>query len=73
MRDSSGRNWKPHFTAELALPPDSSDFDAGVGASVYAISVGTLSEVIPLPPGQVFMISISSGVPVYTAATLVLG
>lgn len=36
----------------------------------YAISVGTLSDVIPFPPGQVLMISTSSGVEVYTAATL---
>ena len=35
----------------------------------YEISVGTLSDVMPLPPGHVLMISISSGVEVYTAAT----
>lgn len=66
-RDSSGLNWKPHLTlglvvvVVLAAEP--------VGRS-YEISVGTLSEVMPLPPGQVFMISTSSGVEVYTAATL---
>lgn len=40
------------------------------GGKSYAISVGTLSDVIPFPPGQVLMISTSSGVDVYTAATL---
>lgn len=40
------------------------------GGKSYAISVGTLSDVIPLPPGHVLIISTSSGVDVYTAATL---
>ncbi|KAI7150346.1 hypothetical protein KC344_g206 [Hortaea werneckii] len=35
----------------------------------YAISEGTLSDVIPLPPGQLLMMSTSSGVALYTAAT----
>lgn len=43
---------------------------AAFGPKSYAISVGTLSEVIPFPPGQVLIISTSSGVDVYTAATL---
>lgn len=36
----------------------------------YPISVGTLSDVIPLLPGQVLMMSTSSGFDVYTTATL---
>lgn len=61
-------------------------FDGSVGVT-YAISVGTLSEVIlqkhcmsggvyeggiesyPLPPGHVLIMSMSSGVALYTAAT----
>lgn len=62
-RDSSGLNWKPHFAVGSA---PSAEF----GGKSYAISVGTLSDVIPLPPGHVLMISTSSGVEVYTAATL---
>lgn len=67
--DSSGLNWKPHFTVgvvEEEVPAPEPD-DGGIS---YEISVGTLSEVMPLPPGQFLMISISSGVDVYTAATL---
>ena len=62
-RDSSGRNWNPHLMV-------GSDPSGAVEGISYAISVGTLSDVIPLPPGQVLIISTSSGVDVYTAATL---
>lgn len=62
-RDSSGLNWNPHFTVGSAPV-------VSLAGKLYAISVGTLSEVIPLPPGHVLMISTSSGVDVYTAATL---
>jgi hypothetical protein len=62
-RDSSGLNWKPHFTVG-SVPA------AALDGRSYEISVGTLSEVMPLPPGHVLMISMSSGVDVYTAATL---
>jgi hypothetical protein len=43
---------------------------AAPAGSSYEISVGTLSDVMPFPPGHVLMISTSSGVDVYTAATL---
>lgn len=62
-RDSSGLNWNPHLIFGSA---PSLEF----GGKSYVISVGTLSDVIPLPPGHVFIISTSSGVEVYTAATL---
>ena len=45
---------------------DASSFGRG---SSYAISVGTLSEVMPLPPGHVLIMSRSSGAPLYAAAT----
>lgn len=58
--DSSGLNWKPHFTVgvEEEAPP------APDGGISYEISVGTLSDVMPLPPGQFLIISMSSGVDV---------
>lgn len=62
-RDSSGRNWNPHLIVG-SVP------SGAVEGVSYDISVGTLSDVIPFPPGQVLMISTSSGVDVYTAATL---
>lgn len=45
-RVSSGLNWNPHF---MFFVESEVDLDDGFGAatSVYAISVGTLSEVIP--------------------------
>jgi hypothetical protein len=43
---------------------------AAFAPTSYEISVGTLSDVIPFPPGHVLIISTSSGVDVYTAATL---
>jgi hypothetical protein len=55
-RGSEGENWKPHF---ICCPP----FGEGerepllpfvLGAFTYAISVGTLSEVMPFPPGQLY-------------------
>lgn len=65
-RDSSGLNWKPHLMLGGVV-------SRAFGGKSYAISVGTLSDVIPFPPGQVLMISTSSGVDVYTAATLLNG
>lgn len=62
-RGSSGRNWHPHFIMGSVPGGDP-------GGLEYPISVGTLSDVIPLLPGQVLMISISSGFDVYTTATL---
>ena len=57
-RGSSGLNWKPHlifWTVALA-PPCSGVMPllvfVGISAVSYAISVGTLSDVMPLPPGQ---------------------
>ena len=41
-----------------------SDPSGAVDGVSYAISVGTLSDVIPLPPGHVLIISTSSGVDV---------
>lgn len=62
-RDSSGLNWKPHFTL-------GSLSEALLAGMSYDISVGTLSDVMPLLPGQVLIMSMSSGLDVYTAATL---
>lgn len=39
-RDSSGLNWNPHFMAGAC-------FEGSAEGSAYAISVGTLSEVMP--------------------------
>lgn len=71
-RGSEGLNWKPQRTLRGCDGCESDDCDAdgenegGVdaGGATYAISVGTLSEVMPLLPGQVLMISTSSGVEV---------
>jgi hypothetical protein len=86
-RVSSGLNWNPHFIPCAGFVDVSSeDVEPLDGAaSVYPISVGTLSDVIPIrhqpllhtlgeggapfPPGQVLIMSISSGVALYTAAT----
>ena len=48
-RVSSGLNWKPHFMFCEGLDESEREVveEVCVGASVYAISVGTLSDVIP--------------------------
>lgn len=69
-RGSSGLNWKPQrILCGAGLAPCcsgviSSFADPFVpsGGRSYAISDGTLSEVIPLPPGHDLMMSMSSGV-----------
>jgi hypothetical protein len=58
-RGSEGENWKPHFICwppfgegerELADP-----FVPLLLGATYAISEGTLSEVMPLPPGHLHL------------------
>lgn len=61
-RESSGLNWKPHLMpalddAPFALVPFEDEAVASLEVVVdlgnsYAISVGTLSDVMPFPPGQ---------------------
>lgn len=70
-RGSEGLNWKPQRTfsgcdgCEWELSEsDGEQAGEAFGSTTYAISVGTLSLVMPLLPGQVFMISTSSGVEV---------
>lgn len=62
-RGSSGLNWKPHliFCGTGLLPCCSGVNCAvagvpfcGTGGRSYAISVGTLSEVMPFPPGHLW-------------------
>ena len=77
-RDSEGLNWNPQRTFKGWEGCDKEDSELegeneegeAFGSATYAISVGTLSLVMPLLPGQVLMISTSSGVEVYTTATL---
>ena len=76
-RGSEGENSKPQRVLRAGLgdevPEEEVDVEDAPGAAEayeYEISVGTLSLVIPLLPGHVLMISTSSGVDVYTVATL---
>ena len=55
---------RPELEAQLGEPRS---YSSWIGSS-YASFVGTLTLVIPLPPGQLLTMAMASGTPVYTGS-----